>query len=643
MELLDIDSVRYFYSTQNQLKDHIYKRSQNYFDNAKKTRSSIYVKEQLEKYNHAMKDIFLNNIGGIAFDNEPLNAKVTSSKDYGEYYMENIIFTSRKDTYVTGSMYIPHGITAPTAAVLLLCGHADEGRYFSEYQIVADTLVKAGLIVFAIDPVGQGERVSYYDSEKQEYVIPPCVEDHDAIGIPATATGRFMQSYFLCDEMRAIDYMLTRPEIDPKRIGVTGNSGGGTQTMAMMAADERIAAAAPATFVTSREAYLYTGNPQDSEQIWYGITEFGYDHINPIMNIAPKPLAILAVNYDFFAIEGTLETFAEAQRFYEMYGKKENICIYRDDYGHSYTPYLALRAAEFFSKHLLGKEIHIEQHSCIQKPAEDFFNTKSGRVRNEIENAKFVCDDVNALADQLLEKRFSLSDDERLARAREWLCDKVYSHRTPYNFFLRKLKAINDGKYITEPIMWHSQKDIFNFAFMIRSSSNDGKKLPVFIAIWEDGTLKINEREALIKKKCDEGYEVMVLDVSGTGYIETASVNGGNIKDQYKTLYTLCGDLLFMNDSMVALRSWDVLRAVEMLKNVYDICESDITLYCCGDYGIYGVIAAFINQNVNVIYDNILQSVQESKIRPWGLKYNDDLCLIMPEMLKYFDYNELMR
>lgn len=135
----------------------------------------------------------------------------------------------------------------------------------------------------------------------------------------------------------------------------------------------------------------------------------------------------------------------------------------------------------------------------------------------------------------------------------------------------------------------------------------------------------------------------MVLDVSGVGYIEAAPINDGHIKAQYKTLYKLCCDLLFMNDSMVALRSWDVLRAIEMLKCVFNLSDSDITLYCNGNYGIYGVVAAFINQNVNVIYDNVMKSVKESMIMSWGHKYNDDLSLIMPEMLKYFDYNELMR
>ena len=643
IQLLSYDSVRYFYNTQNQLKDHIYKRSQSYFDAAKKTRSSIYVKEQLESYNKAMKDVFLQRLGGIPFDNEPLNAKITSVKEFDDHRMENIVFTSRKDTYVTGTMYIPHGLSQPSAAVLLLCGHADEGRWFSEYQIVAHMLIKAGLIVFAIDPVGQGERVSYYDNEKGEYVIPPCVEDHDVMGIPATATGRYLASYFLCDEMRAIDYMLTRPEIDPKRIGVTGNSGGGTQTMATMAADDRIAAAAPATFVTSRECYLYTGNPQDSEQIWYGCTEFGYDHINPIMNIAPKPLAILAVNYDFFAIEGTLQTFAEAQRFYDMYGKKENICLYRDNYTHSYTPYLAAKAAEFFAKHLLNKDISLEPDNYEQKPADIYFNTKSGRVRGEIDGARFLYDDVNDVADELYKKRWALTDEERLSRAREWLTERVFAHRTPYDFFVRRLKPTDDGELITQPILWHSQKDIFNFAFLIRESKNAGKKLPIWLAVWENGTKEIQDNEALIRQKCSEGYEVAVLDVTGVGYIQADQINDGDIKAQYKTMYKLCCDMMFIDDSLVALRSWDVLRAIEMLKSEYGVEDKDITLNCKGNYGVYGVVAGFINQGVNVEYDNILESVQESKIKPWGLKYDDELPVIMPGMLKYFDYCELKR
>ncbi len=637
------DSVRYFFNTQSQLKDHIYKRSQSRFDSAKKVRSSIYTTKQLEEYNAAMKDMFLKNIGGIPFDDTPLNAKITSEKDYEAYKIQNIIFNSRKDTYVTGTMYIPHGITQPTAGVLFLCGHSEKARWFEEYQVVADTLAKAGFAVFNVDPVGQGERYSYIDKDGNT-IIEPCVLDHDAAGIPAIATGRFMQSYFLCDEMRALDYMLTRTDIiDPKRIAVTGNSGGGTQTMAMMAADDRIAAAAPATFVTSREAYLYTGQPQDCEQIWYGITEMGYDHINPIMNIAPKPLAILAVNYDFFAIEGTMDTFTEAQRFYDMYGKKDNIALFRDDYTHAYTEYLALRVTEFFSKYLLGKEISLEQSTCELKPKEVFYNTKSGQVKNEIANARFIHEENNDIADALLQKRQALSPEERLSRAREWLEEKVTSHRTPFPFYLRKLEEKESNGLIVQSTLWRSQKDIMNYGVFIRLAQNKDKKLPVFLCLWENGTMEIGLREDFIRKKCTQGYEVLVLDVTGTGCIEADRINEKPIKVQYATMYKLCCDLLYMHDSLPALRSWDVLRAIEMLGEVYGIEEKDITVYCSGKYGVYGTVAAFLNENVGVVYDNVLKSVQDEYIKPWALEYCDQLPVVFPEMLKYFDYNEIMR
>ncbi len=645
LNLISQDSLSNFYYMRSQLKDHIYGRAQKYFDAAKKERSEIYTKEQLEEYNKAKRAKFIEGIGGIAWDRAPLDAKVTSVKEYEHYKMENIIFCSRRDTYVTGTMYIPYGLTAPSAAVLFVSGHSQNARFDHTYQSVADTMARAGLIVFAIDPVGQGERFSYYDNETGEFLIQPCTPDHDQSGIPATATGRFLQSYFLSDEMRAVDYMLTRPEIDPKRIGVTGNSGGGTQTMAMMAADDRIAAAAPATFVTSREAYMYSNQAQDSEQIWPGITSNGYDHINPIINFAPKPLALLQVNFDFFCPEGTVETYNEARRFYAMYGNEENICLIKDDSMHEYSKSLQRAVAKFFAKHLLGKDVDIDNSNFEPKPDRDYYNTSSGRVRGEIDGARFIYQENNELADKLLEERESIPNAERMLIAENWLRSRVYQYRTPYDFYLRKLGRFDSEKYITLPIFWHSQKDLFNFAFMIRAKENDGKKLPIVIAVWQNGTKAIEAHEAWIKEKCDAGFEVMVLDVSGMGYIEIDKTDARDVYERYAAFFKLDCDLIYMNDSLTALRSYDVLRAVEMLKSEYDMNERDITLYCESRYGVYGVIAAFLNKNVNVIYgEGLLESVQESYIKTWLWdSYNDDLSIILPGMLKYFDYKEIMR
>lgn len=643
MKLMSRESVQYFYSMQNQLKDHIYNKEKALFDEARAKRDNISTVEELKEYGRKMRQKFIDGIGGIAGDETELNAEITSTKEYDDYKTENIIFTSRRNTYVTGTMYIPHGLKEPSAAILFLHGHSDDTRHYPPYQIACDTFARAGFIVFSVDPVGQGERTSYYDPETGKHLIEPCVTDHDAAGIPATATDRFIASYFLSDEKRALDYMLTRKEIDPERIGVTGNSGAGTQTLVMMATDDRIAAAAPGTFVSSREAYMLTGEPQDSEQIWFGATSFGFDHITPIMIMAPKPVAILSVNYDFYCIEGTKDTVDEAKRFYEMYGKPENLEWIRDDSLHEYTPNLAVGAAKFFAKHLLGKEIEITNDNYVQRPFSEFFCTQSGHIKGEINGARFLFDENKDEAKKLYDERHSYSDAERLQRAEKWLGKQVTNGRTPCEFYIRKHGKIKDG-LVTEAIMWHSQKDVFNFAFMIRSPGYIEKKLPTVIALWQDGTLAINAHEAWIKEKCESGYEVMVLDVTGTGYIEQAEINAYPKKEKYATNYKLCGDMMYCGDSIAALRTWDVTRAIDLLRSAYKLDDKDITLYCESKYGVYGVMAAFLEKNVNVIYgDGLIQSVEKEYINVFVPEYDDDLALIMPKMLRYFDYNEIMR
>ena len=347
---------QYTRTSYEQLKDFVYHEQEKLFEYGERRRASINDVNQLKAYNEEMRTLWLEKIGGIDFPVSSLDAKVTSRLEQSDYTIESIIYCSRPHTYVTGSLYLPKGSPFPAPAILFLCGHHEESRMADEYQMVCDTLAKAGLIVFAIDPIGQGERANFYDPKTDTYLIKRTTSDHDACGIPSTATGQFLQRFFLCDEMRAVDYMLTRPEIDPKRIGITGNSGGGTQTLAMMAADDRIAAAAPGTFVTTRKEYMYSGQAQDAEQIWPGITAFGFDHVTPFMIFSPRPVAILATKYDFFPIEGTRETFSQAKQFYHMYGKEDNLRLYEDKFTHCYTPQLAVWAAEFFTEIFLNEK-----------------------------------------------------------------------------------------------------------------------------------------------------------------------------------------------------------------------------------------------------------------------------------------------
>jgi hypothetical protein len=165
--------------------------------------------------------------------------------------------------------------------------------------------------------------------------------------------------------MRGIDYLLTRPSVDAARIVVTGNSGGGTQTFLVMLADPRIAAAAPATFIPAREIYMWTGQPQDAEQNWFGYTAAGFDHQDILLAMAPKPVCVLAVTSDFFPIEGTRPP-SRARRAWDLWQRSDALQLVEDQTIHTYSPVLARAAARFFARHLLQRDIDVATSTHAQ-------------------------------------------------------------------------------------------------------------------------------------------------------------------------------------------------------------------------------------------------------------------------------------
>jgi hypothetical protein len=129
--------------------------------------------------------------------------------------------------------------------VLVPCGHAKNAKGYDEYQTVGTAGLWMAALVF--DPIDQGERGQYLgpDGWPKHWGT----RAHTMFGVGCTLLGRNTARFEIWDGMRAIDYLQSRPEVDPQRIGCTGNSGGGTQTSYLMALDDRIGAAAPSCYL----------------------------------------------------------------------------------------------------------------------------------------------------------------------------------------------------------------------------------------------------------------------------------------------------------------------------------------------------------------------------------------------------------
>ncbi len=266
----------------------------------------------------------------------PLNPRVTGVVERDAYKIEKIIFESRPNFLVAANLYIPKGKPFPLPGVVGVCGHSDNGKVVEPYQSFAQGLARLGYVMLIFDPIGQGERLQYPD-EKLKSKIGGSVSEHLHAGNQQFLVGEFIGSWRAWDGMRALDYLLTRSEVDPKQVGVTGNSGGGTMTTWLAGVETRWTMAAPSCFVTTFLRNMENELPADTEQCPPRALALGLDHSDFLAAMAPKPVIILAKEQDYFDVRGSEEAYRRLSKLYKLLGAEDNIGLFIGPGGHGYS------------------------------------------------------------------------------------------------------------------------------------------------------------------------------------------------------------------------------------------------------------------------------------------------------------------
>lgn len=259
--------------------------------------------------------------GGLPADRGPLNAVVTKTIQRDGFSIEHVQFESLPRYVVTANVYRPDR-PGRHPAVLMSMGHWDAGK--AAGQLLSSNLARKGFVVLAYDPVGQGERQQAYDARIGRSLIGGATDQHFSNGAAAILMGESVARYFVHDGMRAIDYLVSRPDVDPERIGATGCSGGGTQTTYIAALDGRVKVAAPACYMNSFRT-LFSGSIGDSEQSVPGLLAAGLDQTDYVELFAPKPWLIASTEEDFFTPAGARQVFEEARRWYQLYDADDRV------------------------------------------------------------------------------------------------------------------------------------------------------------------------------------------------------------------------------------------------------------------------------------------------------------------------------
>ena len=281
----------------------------------------IHTVAEAEARKQVVRGKLLELLGGLPDYSGPLNAKITGQIQADGYTIEKVLFQSLPNFYVTGDLYRPNK-PGRYPAILYQSGHTQEGK--PEPQRAAANLALKGFVVLATDPIGQGEREQSYDPQSSEVLAGWSVPEHIQGGAQAILIGESAARFFIWDAKRGIDYLVSRPDVDPNRLGAAGCSGGGALTTFIGAMDPRLKAVIPACYPNSYQL-LFAGPDPDTEMSFPQFLVSGLDVADYVEVTAPTPWLIQETEEDYFTPAGARMVYEEARHWYGIYGAEDKI------------------------------------------------------------------------------------------------------------------------------------------------------------------------------------------------------------------------------------------------------------------------------------------------------------------------------
>ncbi|MBQ7695182.1 MAG: acetylxylan esterase [Lentisphaeria bacterium] len=488
--------------------------------------------------------------------------------EHDRFRIEKIIYYSREKFPVTANLYLPRS-AGKHPAVLLLCGHGQEGKATDTYQAAAQNLALQGYVVLVPDPAGQGERWQFVNVPGGADVHGRCTWEHSMMGKQLRLCGDYFGAWRAYDALRGLDLLLSRPEVDPARVGITGNSGGGTMTTFVQALDPRFTMAAPSCYVTSWQRNWENEIAADAEQIPPGILAAGCEMGDFLLAYAPRPILLLGQKNDFFDARGLKETWEQARKVYKLLGAEENLQYFIGPTNHGYSVENREAMYRFFASYARPEGTPAEDPGTELLSEKELSCTETGQIMTSRPELSTIHDLIVRKAAELKAARRPLSPAELKARLRQAL--RIPAEiPVPYARILRPvyLSAIPAERACLsrfglegEPGLFTTLKLDARSAFMHFPAL---EKLNIYLPHLDAGSEVVQ-----LDRDPEELYAG--FDYRGTG--ESAPLTGTwgpdfrkfNMTHNHE--YHFDSVALMFGSSMIGLRTLDTLRAVAFVKS----------------------------------------------------------------------------
>jgi dienelactone hydrolase len=509
-------------------------------------------------------------------------------------------------------------------------GHSLNGKAAEYIQRGSILLAKNGIAVLAYDPIGQGERRQLLD-KLNKAAIPSSTGEHTLIGVGALLVGQGTATYRIWDGIRSLDYLESRPEIDPTRLGCTGCSGGGTLTSYLMALDDRIVCAAPSCYITSLERLFATIGPQDAEQNITGQVALGIEHADYLTMHAPRPTLLATATQDFFDIQGSWTSFREATRLFGILGHSERINLVEYNTKHGYPKPQREAVTRWMRRWLLEKDDAIVEPSFAIAKDADLNCTRTGQVLDSLQGKSAF--QISAEYDQQYAKERSAKlakqpREETLKAIRKLIAvpDKVPAAT------LKRVdnQWLESGKVKYRKVLFETEPGILIPTLHFKAARPSGN-----LVLYVHGLGKAADTEpgGQIEKLTQNGVDVLALDLRGMGETAPGISNG---KPSYFGVDSREAFLaLHLNRPLLGQRVIDLLSVAAYLRTEKDFPKKTTILWAKGSAVPIALHAAALEPSFSSV-------VTEGGVVSWSavvrspISY-DQLTNVVPGALKVYD------
>ena len=506
--------------------------------------------DAIRKYQENHRKQMIESLGGLP-DPTPLHSRVVGVIDLKEYRIEKVIFDSRPRHRITANFYLPKVATAeaPVPGIAVSSGHSRTAKTAEYNQRFGAMFATHGMAALVFDPIGQGERSQILTADG-EVAFSGTTTEHLLMGIGSILVGRSTATYRIWDGMRAIDYLVSRPEIQSDKVGYTGCSGGGTLTSYVMALDPRVKCAAPACYLTTFRRLIETIGPQDAEQNLFGQLINGLDQPDYVLMRAPSPTLISSTTEDFFDIDGSWINFRQAKQIYGRLGYSERVDLVEIEGPHGVQPEGLATITHWMKRWLLDEDVPVEPIELQLQEASALSCTATGQVLTSFADELSVID-LNGIYSESLEKVQSdpwhASDvTERKAIVRNALQMKSesakllnYEPRGMMDSPLGELACglLSTGERKIPIAILHSKQPSSQWSMIAHDQGIEG-------GIRAHSTLEDD---------LGESRHLVFVDLAGQGFTSSAKVDG-TLTD-WKTFYLA----YLLGQSMVGIQTDDLL------------------------------------------------------------------------------------